>query len=136
MGFFHEARVMAGPWIKLEYATIRKLEITKIADTLKVSRREAFAMCFEFWCWCDAELEMGHIMHTTLEQLDATTGLPTGFCEAMRQAGWLLLEDDRIIVVNFDRHLGQSAKTRSSNARRQSDRRSRKPARKRGPRST
>lgn len=118
---------MAGPWIKMEYATIKKVEITKIASKLGVSRREAFAMCFEFWCWCDAELVNGHIVGVGLDELDETVGLKKGFAAAMCHAKWLIHEKDRIIVVNFVRHLGKSAKTRANAAKRQSTARSKRP---------
>lgn len=104
------------PWIKMEYNTIRKEEVMQIARTLGVSRREAFGMCFEFWCWCDAELSNGHIRGVSLEELDDMVSLPIGFCEAMRQTGWLVLEDTRIVVTNFSKHIGNPAKNRAKHA--------------------
>ena len=109
---------MTGSWLKIETATPRKIEIILIADAMKCSRREAFAMCFEFWAWCDIELKDGHIKRLSLDAIDDAAGLPKGFCRSMADAGWLQVEADRIIVTNFMRHLGQTAKTRADGARR------------------
>lgn len=109
---------MPGSWLKIETATPQKIEILLIAEAMGCSRREAFAMCFEFWAWCDLELKDGHIKRLGLDAIDDAARLPTGFCEAMRLAGWLQVEADRVIVTNFMRHLGQTAKVRADGARR------------------
>ena len=106
---------MSGPWIKLEYATIKKPEIMKIARALGIHRKHSLGLCFEFWAWCDANLRNGHIMGAKLEDIDDIVD-HEGFGEAYRQAGWITLEDDRIIVVNFQNHLGRSAKNRALSA--------------------
>ena len=105
-------------WMKIETSTLQKIEIMKIAEIMQCSRREAFTMCFEFWAWCDAELQDGHITGMSLDNICDAVRLPKGFCHAMAAAGWLHVETDRVVVVNFMRHLGNGAKHRANGARR------------------
>ena len=109
---------MPGPWIKIEYATIKKPEVRKIGRSLNVTRQHAFALCVEFWMWCDANLKDGHVIGCDLTDIDDIVDCEN-FGEAMRQVGWIKLEDDRYIVTNFQKHLGKSAKNRSLAANRQ-----------------
>lgn len=109
---------MPGPWIKIEYATIKKPEVRKIGRAIGVTRQHAFALCVEFWMWCDANLKDGQVMGCNLEDIDDIVD-QEGFGEAMRQVGWITLEDDRYTITNFDKHLGQSAKNRAMGAIRQ-----------------
>lgn len=109
---------MPGPWIKVEYATIKKPEVRKLGRAIGVTRQHALGLVIEFWTWCDAHLKNGHIVGYKLEDIDDVVD-QEGFGEALRQVGWIQLEDDRIIVTNFDKHLGQSAKNRAMGARRQ-----------------
>ena len=109
---------MAGSWLKIETSTPQKIEVLRIAQELGVSRREAFAMCFEFWSWCDLELTDGSITGLSLEALDEAARLPAGFAAALLKSGWLCLNGENFTVANFTRHLGQTAKTRADGARR------------------
>ena len=113
-------------WMKIETSTPQKIEVMKIAEIMQCSRREAFTMCFEFWAWCDAELQDGHITGMSLDNICDAARLPKGFCHAMAAAGWLQVETDRVVVVNFMRHLGNGAKHKANGARRASKMRGKK----------
>lgn len=126
-GLFVWRCAIAGPWIKIEYATPDKVEIARIAKKLGIHRLHAFGLCFEFWRWCDAHLQNGHICDFCLDDVDKKVH-HIGFGTALSEVGWLLIEDDRVIVTNFDRHLGQSAKTRADAAKRQATSRAKAPS--------
>ncbi len=107
---------MSGPWIKVEYATPDKTEVRDISKSLGIHRLHAFGLCVEFWRWCDAHLKNGHIHKWTVADVDDCVH-HTGFGRALADAGWLQLEADRLIVTNFQNHLGQSAKNRNASKR-------------------
>lgn len=113
-------------WLKIETHTPRKPEILMIARTLRVSRREAFAIVFETFAALDPLTHDGRLEHVRPAELDDLVGVP-GIAEAMRAAGWLV--DDGaggLIVVNYSRHNGKSAKARAiDQARKQAEREAR-----------
>jgi hypothetical protein len=108
---------MAGDWIKLEHATIDKPEIWKMADTLDIDPHHVLGSMISVWVWMDKQLESCNAKSVTKRLLDRKADI-TGFSDAMLQVGWLIQTDEGFEVPNFDRHLGNSAKKRSENARR------------------
>lgn len=108
---------MAGDWLKVEKATSRKPEVLRLAATLGISRREAFALCFEFWKWCDDQLESCYANGVTELMIDEEVGC-VGFASALLDVGWLQVRNGSLEVPNFDRHLSQGAKSRALTAAR------------------
>lgn len=111
---------MAGDWIKIEKATVRKPEILRIAATLGIHPDHAFGLCFRFWTWCDDQLAEANVSGVSLELVDALVDR-SGFAAALVTVGWLQARNGSLVIPNFDRHLSQSAKTRALTARRVSD---------------
>lgn len=116
---------MAGDWIKVEKATLRKPEVLRLATILKIHPDHAYGLCSRFWCWCDDNLSSGHLPGVTGQQLDMVMG-HDGFSSALISVGWLQAREGSLVIPNFNRHLSQSAKSRALAARRQDKHRSRK----------
>ena len=111
-------------WIKVEKCTIDKPEVMDMAEMLAISQEAAVGHCIRFWCWCDDHQKNGVLRFTDTAKIDAIARID-GFGDAMLKVGWLIM-DGTIRVANFDRHLGQGAKTRALSARRMSLKRHRK----------
>jgi hypothetical protein len=111
---------MAGDWLKLESVTPDKPEVFEIATMLKIPPTDAFGRCFLIWRWFDQHTEDGNAANVTYAYLDHVAGV-SGFAEAMRLVGWLLGGEGGCMGVtlpNFDRHNGNTAKSRALTARR------------------
>jgi len=72
---------------------------------------------FRIWRWFDQQTTDGNAAGVTSSLLDRIVGV-TGFCEAMQSIGWLCISVDGISLPNFDRHNGNTAKSRSLTAKR------------------
>jgi len=108
---------MAGDWIAWTKGLTRKREIHLIARRLSVSRREAAALCMEAWEWADAETADGGLPGAMPEDLDAAVNCP-GLADALREVGWLILDDDGLRFPNWDYWNSESAKHRLVETRR------------------
>lgn len=109
---------MADHWIKVEKGTPDKPEVLQIASILNISDPDTVTgKLIRVWSWFDSNSENGHAPSVTNVLLDRLTGV-TGFCDAMKEVGWLKDSEDGFLITNFDRHLGQSAKKRASDAER------------------
>lgn len=106
-------------WIKVEKATARKPEVLRIADILGIHPDHAFGLCVRFWCWCDDNMtsQKCHAPSVTFVTLDTAFG-HAGFCQALVEVRWLIVENGVLSIPHFDRHLGESAKTRDLSAER------------------
>jgi len=109
-----EARlVMAGDWIKVEKVTPDKQEIRLIARSCGVSLAEAFTAWFRLWCWLDGETDSGHMNVLTATDCD-DLGRLVGLGNALVKVGWIeFFADGGAILINWDRHNGESAKKRA-----------------------
>lgn len=107
---------MAGDWLKVEVATPDKPEIWLIAEALQIDPDAVVGKLFRVWAWFDQQTENGNAPTVTKMLLDRKVGV-TGFCDAVIQAGWME-EKGSLILPNFDRHNGQTAKNRALTAKR------------------
>ena len=105
-------------WIKVEKQTVHKTEIIRIADSLRVSTREAFGACVLFWMWADGETEDGYLSGCTKQVIDRVVNLD-GFADAILAVHWLEQDANGLLIPNFTRHNGESAKKRAMAAERQ-----------------
>ncbi len=99
-------------WIKVEKGTPDKTEILHIARVCGVSANEAFGAWFRLWAWFDGETGDGHLRFLRKEDCDAKAGL-AGIGEALAAVGWIEFGDGGAVVINWDRHNGDSAKKRA-----------------------
>lgn len=108
---------MAGDWIKIEKATVRKPEVLRVAQSLGIHPDHAFGLCFRFWSWCDDQLDSANAVGVSPALVDALVER-SGFASAMLDVGWLVDVNGSLVIPNFDRHLSESAKKRALTARR------------------
>lgn len=108
---------MAGEWLKLEKSTFDKPEVLAIAATLGIDPDLVIGKLARLWSWFDTHTEDGNAPGVTLALLDTILRV-TGFAENVQKVGWLIVNDSGISLPNFDRHCGQTAKTRALTAKR------------------
>lgn len=101
-----------GEWIKVEKTTPRKPEVMRLAALLGVSPDHAFGLCFRFWCWVDSNLTNCRLENATTEIIDQIIGCEN-LGKYLEKIGWIEVENDAIVVTNFERHLSKSAKRRA-----------------------
>lgn len=109
---------MAGDWIKVESNTPDKPEVIGMADMLGLSPAHVFGGLFMVWRWFDQHTTEGNALYVTKVTVDRLSGV-TGFAEAMHKVGWLIIDEGGAISLpNFDRHCGDTAKSRALTAKR------------------
>jgi len=108
---------MAGDWIKVQTCTPDKPEVHLIAERLGIDPDAVTGKLIRIWCWADQQTIDGNARSVTKTLLDRIAGV-TGFAEMLIEVGWLMPTDVGFAFPNFDRHNGNSAKTRASVAKR------------------
>lgn len=109
-------------WVKIEHETPDKPEVIAMADILDIEQDAVLGKLTRLWIWADKMSRDGHVSSVTKRFVDSHVGV-TGFFEAMRKVGWLSCEKEGIIFPHFERHNGDSAKKRATDAVRQSRKR-------------
>jgi hypothetical protein len=115
---------VAGDWIKVEKATLRKPEVATVARLLGVPRHQCLGILLDFWMWLDDVCVDGHVDACVDADVDAVMSTP-GLASALKVVGWASFEytDDglsgRLLIPNHNRHFGESAKNRSLKSERQ-----------------
>jgi hypothetical protein len=104
----------------VQHATPRKPEVLRIATILGIEPQHAFGLCVIAWMWFDEQTEDGRAIGATELMLDAVV-CRAGFSDALRQVGWLQVRDGALQLPNFDRLMGESAKKRAKNSKRQAN---------------
>lgn len=94
------------------------IEVRQLAKRLKIRRAESLGLCVMFWLWADSETDDGLLPDCTPELVDDVVGHP-GFAEALAGVGWLLWDEETMVVPNFERHMSESTKRRTLKAERQ-----------------
>jgi hypothetical protein len=113
---------MAGDWIKIESVLPDKPEVITMAAMLDIDQDAVVGKLLRVWIWADQQIENCNAVSVTKTFLDRVTGV-TGFAEALHAVGWLEGCDLDYRLPNFDRHNGQTAKTRAKSNRRVSQHR-------------
>ena len=112
---------MAGDWIKIEHVMPDKPEVYAIAERLELDPDAVAGKLLRVWIWADQQTIDGNAASVTEALLKRVTGV-TGFVDAMIDVGWLEPYSTEGVggfrFTNFDRHNGQSAKSRALTARR------------------
>jgi hypothetical protein len=108
---------MALEWIKFELHTSNKPEVWEMAGKLGVDPDAVVGKLLRVWGWFSNQTTDGNAPSVTKALLDRDCGV-VGFCAAMIEAGWMIEENGRIRLPNFDRHNSQTAKTRALTAKR------------------
>ena len=89
-----------------------------IATALNIHDDSVIGKLFKLWAWANQHSNDGLNVPISLKWLDEYLDAP-GFCSALSEAGWLVLDDNSISFPNFDRHNSSSAKKRAENTLRQ-----------------
>jgi hypothetical protein len=123
VGFLLE-RWMAGDWIKIQHVTPGKPEVFAIAAALGIEPDAVLGKLIRIWVWADQHTVDGHAPSVTFALLDHEARVP-GFAEQMMRQGWLAMDGEVLTFTHFDRHNGETAKTRGLSTRRQQSSRNR-----------
>ena len=99
-------------WIKVEHSTPDKPEVYQIAQLCGIEPDAAFGKVLRVWMWFDVNTESGYAPSVTKTIIDRNTGV-TGFADAMVKSGWMVEKDGIIMLPNYDRHNGNTAKKRA-----------------------
>lgn len=102
---------MAGDWIKVCHATLDAPEVLGIAESLGITTEQALGHLLRFWVWADDHSIDGHDLRVTKKSIDAIARIEN-FSKALLLVGWLHQNGTDLMVPNFDRHNGTSAKER------------------------
>ena len=108
---------MAGDWIKVQTCTPDKPEVHQMAEMLKIEPDAIVGKLIRIWAWADMHTIDGNAASVTRSLLDRITGV-TGFTDALSSVGWLESIADGVHFTNFDRHNGDTAKTRALTGKR------------------
>lgn len=103
---------MAANWIKIEHSMPDKPEVDGIAVHLNLDHDAVVGKLLRFWIWADQQTIDGKSFNVTDSFLDRLTNCP-GFAAALVEVGWLARRNGRLSLPNFDRHNGQTAKSRA-----------------------
>jgi len=103
---------MAGEWIKIEHVMPDKPEIDELARALKIDHDAVVGKLVRLWIWADQQTIDGKAVKVSDSFLDRLTNCP-GFAGGLLQVGWLASRNGRLSLPNFDRHNGQTAKSRA-----------------------
>ena len=109
---------MAGDWIKMEVSTPDKPEVFAITAKMGWDDPDlTVGKLFRVWRWFDQQTVDGNAPGVTPALLDRIAGV-TGFAAAMKSVGWLVENDSGIVLPNFEKHCGKTAKKRAQTANR------------------
>ena len=114
-------------WIKLCKDTPAKMELSEVADMTGRSDDEVLGIFVRLLIWLDGQTADGRLSRISLERMSKSANVPIDFLQAMTSdvVRWLTVLPPHeenwwgIIVSNYERHNGQSAKKRTLTAKRQ-----------------
>jgi DNA replication protein DnaT len=99
-------------WMKIETNTPEKPEIRTVARQCRCSKAEAFMAFFRLWAYFDQHTADGFIPGLVHDDIDEIAGL-TGIARVLELVRWLTFDQSGIVISNWDRHNGESAKKRA-----------------------
>ena len=108
---------MAGDWIKVECVTPDKPEVDMMANHLGIDHDSVVGKLLRLWIWADQQSISGNGLSVTKTMIDRITFV-TGFCDALKNVGWIDGEDGNYSLTNFEKHNGSTAKDRAATNRR------------------
>ena len=114
---------MAGDWIKMRKDLFGDPSVISMADELGIDEFSIIGRLHYLWSWADSQSRDGHASGVTVSWINRYVQRD-GFAQAMHKASWLTVTDKGVEFPNFERHNGQTAKTRGLAAVRQQNKRS------------
>jgi len=104
---------MAGDWIKIESSLPYKPEVYSISEQLNCNKNETLGMLLIYFSWLDQHSKDGKLESYACNMIDDIVSRK-GFFDALINVGWLKQNCNGYSVTNFEKHLSNSAKSRSS----------------------
>lgn len=115
---------MAVSWIKIEVILPDKPEVIRMAELLGMDDIDAVVgKLIRLWAWADQQTVQGDCVQISSVYIDRLV-FCKGFADALRSVGWIKGKDGSLKFVNFERHNGETAKSRAESARRMAKSRS------------
>jgi hypothetical protein len=114
---------MAGDWIPMRLDLAEDPAVMFMAEKLECREEVIVGYLHKIWSWASRQCHDGSVTNVTLLSLGRVTNL-TGFPEVMRDAGWIVESKSEsgapvLIFPKWENWLGQSAKKRIQDAKRQ-----------------
>jgi hypothetical protein len=109
---------VAGEWLKFECSLPEKAETLAITAAMGWDDPDlTVGKLMRLFRWFDQQTLDGNAAGVTPALLDRVIGV-SGFVHAVAEAGWIVISDTGISLRNFDRHNGETAKSRALTAKR------------------
>jgi len=107
---------MSADWIKVCHGVFDKPEVIELAEITGLDLDAVVGKLVRIWCWFDEQTRDGkaRITATFLDRLVAHPG----FLGAVVSVGWATAGDGQVVLKNFSRHNGPTAKARALTQRR------------------
>lgn len=99
-------------WIKIEKTLPDKLEVLQMAANLEIDEDAVVGKLIRFWRWVDDNLADCNAPSVTYSVIDRIANCKN-FAKALVAVGWLEGREGRLTIPHFNRHFGQTAKTRA-----------------------
>lgn len=118
---------MATGWIPYDKSLPKKIQVIQLAEQNEMPIREVVGLLMELWAWFDDHTIDGKI---DLPEGEADVTLLSRFCHApvtfwksLEKVGWLKVTLTSIVIPDFNKWFGRTAKARLQNNRRKQDNR-------------
>ncbi len=108
---------MSGDWIKMRDNLWDDPRVAKIVDLTDSSEAAVIGALYWLWATADQHTHDGLMPGLTVRSIDRKTGVK-GFGDALISIGWLADHPDGVMIVDFEKHNGSSAKKRCQTAKR------------------
>ena len=109
----------------MRLALLREPEVRGISKATGLDPFAVVGRLYAIWSYTDEVTKDGRIEHTERADIDEIVG-HEGFADAMVSVKWLTEKGGCVIIPNFDRHNGKSAKSRDLASKRVAKHRSEK----------
>src|SRR5689334_12941030 len=109
--------IMAGDWIKIDHVTPDKPEVHLIASDLGIEPNSVLGALVRLWIWADQQTITGCAPSVTKSVIDRVACAP-GLADSLQKRGWIRLDGTGAEFPNFERHNGNTAKTRALSLKR------------------
>lgn len=103
---------MAGYWLKMRHDLEDAPEVRRIARAVGLDADAVLGKLFRVWSWFDRHSTAGTLEGIGPDDLDDRVAAP-GFADAMVAVGWLFVVAEGLAIPNWERHNGETAKTRA-----------------------
>lgn len=106
---------MSNDWIKMRVDLDTDTDVIGISAELGISETYVVGLLHKFWSWANKNTSTGTLHRTSPAWIDRFVSC-SGFSEALVRVGWLVVRHNSLILPEWDRHNGSSAKSRACDA--------------------